>query len=339
MNAREEWLNARRAGLGGSDVAAILGLSPYRTALDVWLDKTGQAPDQKESEAMYFGTLLEDVVANEYARRSGNKVQRVKTMLAHPERPWMIGNIDRAVVAPGSRVRWEAGQLKGADGILECKTANAYVSKAWGSENDDEMPVHYVAQCMWYLGITGAPWCDLAVLIGGNRYLYKRIERDEETIAGMVAKAGAWWQAHVVDGIPPDPATGADAATLFRQDDGSSIEADADLTALICEAQQLKAEIAEREERLAGEKNPDALVSRIKARMGAASAITVGGQKVVTWKASKPTARTNWKAAASDLKAWAIENDIEGGVDDIRDIIDENTTVAEFGNRPFVIKE
>ena len=103
---RLEWLQARRAGIGGSDIGAILGLSRYRSPVDVWLDKTGQAEaDTGMSEAAYWGVELEATVAAEYAKRTGNKVQRVNQMLRHPEHDWMLANIDRAVVADGSRGR------------------------------------------------------------------------------------------------------------------------------------------------------------------------------------------------------------------------------------------
>ena len=104
---RTAWLAARRTGIGGSDISAILGLSPWRSPVHVWLDKTGQAPDEPpaNAEAMYWGKTLEDVVAREYAQRTGRRVQRVNAILRHPQHEWMLGNIDRAIVAEGSRAR------------------------------------------------------------------------------------------------------------------------------------------------------------------------------------------------------------------------------------------
>ena len=100
---RLQWLQARRAGIGGSDIGAIMGLSKWKSPVDVWIGKTGRTePDLEMSEPAYFGIELESFVATEYSKRSGNKVQRVNQSMKHPEHRWMLANIDRAVVADGS---------------------------------------------------------------------------------------------------------------------------------------------------------------------------------------------------------------------------------------------
>jgi len=107
---RETWLEYRKQGIGGSDVAAIAGLNPWRSPMAVWLEKTGQIEPQKENEAMYWGAALEDIVAQEFSKRTGLKVHRKNFMLQHPEYPFMLANIDREILDPD----------KGR-GILECK--------------------------------------------------------------------------------------------------------------------------------------------------------------------------------------------------------------------------
>lgn len=288
MNAREEWLQTRKSGLGGSDIAAILGVSPFKTAVDVFLDKTGQTPDSEMNEAMFWGTVLEDVVAKHYQDTSGARVQRVGSVIRNPERPWMLGNIDRAIVTPGSRARFDEGKLLGADGILECKTASAYKAGEWGTPDDDEaVPTHYAAQCMWYLGIAGLEWCDIAVLIGGQRYLVKRIERDEETIRGMVERAEEFWFKHVVERIAPEPKTGDDAIKLFPRDSGRSIEANPKTLELLSRAVELKQQIAALELELDGDKKKgiNGVMGELKTYMADASAITIGSETLATWKA------------------------------------------------------
>jgi len=148
-NARIEFLSARRLGIGGSDIGAIMGLSKWKSPVDVWLDKTGRIePDLEMSEPAYFGVELESFVATEYSKRSGNKVQRVNQSMKHPEHSWMLANIDRAVVADGSRARLDKdGKLAGIKGLLECKTASAYLEREW---LDESAPLAYVAQCQWY---------------------------------------------------------------------------------------------------------------------------------------------------------------------------------------------
>lgn len=94
--SRDAWLAARRSGIGGSDIAAICGLSPYQTPYDVWLDKLGQGEEvDPNSPGIYWGTVLEDVVAREYAQRTGAKVQRVNTMMRHPEADFALAKINR----------------------------------------------------------------------------------------------------------------------------------------------------------------------------------------------------------------------------------------------------
>lgn len=327
MNAvaeRAAWLAERRSGIGGSDIAAILGLSPWKTAVDVWLDKTGQREDDTvgDAEAVRWGILLEDVVAREYTERTERAIQRVNRILRHPAHEWAIGNIDRAIVAPGSRVRVadDGGTLLGADGLLEVKTASAYKAGEWGRAGDDDaVPLHYQAQVMWYLGITGQPWCDVAALIGGQRLVIRRIYRDAETIKAMLERADDFWHRHVLGGQAPEPATARDVETLFRSDNGEALEADDELLAAYNRARSAKARIAE------AEAEYDAAVERIKLALADRSALTISGQTLATWKATKPTRRTDWKAVAAALRAPD-------------DVIAAHTTETP-GSRRFLLKE
>lgn len=313
MNAREDWLSARKSGIGGSDIAAILGLSPFKSAVDVFLDKTGQVPDSEMNEAMFWGTVLEDVVAKHYQDTSGAKVQRIGDLMRHPERPWMIANIDRAIVTPGSRARFDEGKLLGADGILEVKTASAYKAGEWGTPDDeDAIPTHYAAQAMWYLGIAGLDWCDLAVLIGGQKYLVKRIERDDETIKGMAERAEEFWFKHVVERIAPEPKTGDDAIKLFPRDSGRSIEANPKTLELLSRAVELKAQISALELELDGDrkKGVNGVMGELKAYMGDASAITIGSETLCTWKAQTAQRLDTpaFKAAHPDIYAQFLKS-------------------------------
>ncbi|MCU4393357.1 YqaJ viral recombinase family nuclease [Acinetobacter parvus] len=204
---RDQFLAGRKKGIGGSDVAAILGFSPYKSPYQLWLDKTGRS-ERKESqnESAHFGNLLEDVVAKEFSRRAGVKVQRVTQQLFLEEHPWALGNIDRAVINPdiAGNVRFKDGALT-TDRLLECKTASEYMSKLFGEEGSDQVPDYYLTQCLWYLLITGCKVIDLAVLIGGNKFRMYRIERDEELIESIFKQVKAFWFNHVIADVPPDP--------------------------------------------------------------------------------------------------------------------------------------
>ena len=203
----EKFLAGRKKGIGGSDVAAILGFSPYKSPYQLWLDKTGRS-ERKESqnESAHFGNLLEDVVAKEFSRRAGVKVQRVTQQLFLEEHPWALGNIDRAVINPdiAGNVRFKDGALT-TDRLLECKTASEYMSKLFGEEGSDQVPDYYLTQCLWYLLITGCKVIDLAVLIGGNKFRMYRIERDDDLIESIFKQVKAFWFNHVIADVPPDP--------------------------------------------------------------------------------------------------------------------------------------
>lgn len=312
MTAHETFMQARQTGIGGSDIAAILGVSPFKSAVDVYLEKTGQTPDTKPNETMYWGTVLEDVVAKHYQEATSSKVQRLSRLIRHPHRPWMIGNIDRAIVTPGSRARFHAGRLQGAEGILECKTASAYKAGEWGTPSDDDaIPTHYAAQCMWYLGIAGLDWCDVAVLIGGQKYLVKRVERDDDTIRGMSERAEAFWCKHILENIPPEPKDGDDAIKLFPRDSGGSVEASPHTLDLLSRAVELKQQIAALELELDGDrkKGVNGVLGELKAYMRDAATLTVGDATLATWKAqtSQRLDTTALKAAHPDLCAQFVK--------------------------------
>lgn len=203
---RDQFLANRKKGIGGSDVAAILGFSPYKSPYQLWLDKTGRSEKKAQNESAHFGHLLEDVVAKEFSRRAGLKVQRVTQQLFLEDHPWALGNIDRAVINPeiSGNVRFKDGALT-TDQLLECKTASEYMSKLFGEEGSDQVPDYYLTQCLWYLMITGCQIIHLAVLIGGNKFRMYRIERDEDLIQSIFEQVKSFWFNHVIADVPPDP--------------------------------------------------------------------------------------------------------------------------------------
>lgn len=277
---RTEFLAARRTGIGGSDIGAILGLNHYRTPYDVFLDKT--APELQPDivgEAAYWGTTLEDVVAKEYQRRTGRKVQRVNHLLRHPEHDFAIANIDRAVIVPeiAGNVRWKNGKLT-TDRILECKTANGFASSEWGEPGTDFVPDSYLCQCQWYLGVTDTKVADLAVLIGGNDYRTFTIERDPELFADMIEAAGTFWK-NCRKGIAPDPATVQDAARKWpRHIAGKSVIVDVDIASACEQLEILNARIKSLNE------EADDLKRQIMTAFGDAEEITCQGNRLATWK-------------------------------------------------------
>jgi putative phage-type endonuclease len=186
--SREEWLQERTKGIGGSDAGIILGLNKYRTKFELWLEKTGQVnPIEVDNEAVYWGNQMEDVVAKEFERRTNKKVRRANYMFSHPEFPFIKANLDRMVV--------------GESALLECKTASAFLAKEWES---DEIPDTYLVQVQHYLGVTGKEKGYIAVLVGGNKFIWKEIERDEELINMIFEAEKHFWEFHVLGGNAPE---------------------------------------------------------------------------------------------------------------------------------------
>ncbi|MDK2824536.1 MAG: hypothetical protein PWP71_2454 [Clostridia bacterium] len=193
--AREEWLKWRMKGIGGSDVAAIAGINRWKSAVEVWLEKTGQLESSEPGEAAYWGNQLEDLVAKEFEKRTGLKVRRRNAILQHPKYPFMLANIDRDIV----------GVKEG----LECKTAGEYRKDEW---KDDKVPDEYILQVQHYMAVCGYDAWWIAVLIGGNKFQYKRIERDEEIINYLIQIEKEFWGKYVVTKELP-PVDGSQAST------------------------------------------------------------------------------------------------------------------------------
>ncbi|EAD9485836.1 hypothetical protein ALZ26_14430 [Listeria monocytogenes] len=205
---RTQWLLTRRLGIGGSDAGIIMGLNQYKTAFELWLDKTDQVlPDESAGEAAYWGNQMEEVVAKEFEKRTGKKVRRSNMMYQHPEHDFMLANVDRFVV--------------GEDAILECKTASAYLAKEWEA---DEVPATYLVQIQHYLAVTGKSKAYVAVLIGGNKFIWKEIERDDELINQIIAFELDFWETNVKGHVAP-ALDGSSAAEKYLKDRFAKSEA------------------------------------------------------------------------------------------------------------------
>lgn len=282
---RQAWLDERRTGVGGSDIAAILGLSPWATPYTVWLDKLGRGEEvDPESPPLYWGNVLEDVVAKEYQRRSGRKVQRVNRAIVHPEVKIARCNIDRAVINPdiAGNVRWKDGRLT-TDRILECKTANGFMAKFWGDEATDAVPEYYLTQCVWNAGIAQAKVCDLPVLIGGQDFRTYSIDFDGDLFADMLSEAEEFWKL-VESGVAPDPQTVEDAKHRWAR----HLDAKTEIVGVDCErAADRLHEIAAQVKALEAEKKAHQLT--IMAAMEDAEIANHAGRKLATWKTQEAT--------------------------------------------------
>lgn len=220
---RDQWLQVRKGGIGSSDAAAAVGLNPYQSQLELWMEKTGRAPVAPPGDGgaddlspMYWGSLLEPIVAAHYTRRTGHKVRRINAVLQHPEHPWMLANIDREVLgAPDVQ-------------LLECKTAGIQGAWLWR----DGVPEYVQLQVQHQLAVTGKQAADVAVLLGGQELQIFRVERDEELIAQLITLEREFWGYVERDQEPPaDGSESADRAlrVLYPRDSGATLNFQHDL--------------------------------------------------------------------------------------------------------------
>jgi len=284
VQARIDWLKQRQSGIGGSDIAAICGLNPFKTPLQVWQSKINPVVDEEISEPAYWGTTLENVVAQEYAKRTGRKVQRINQILHHPHLPYCLANIDRAVVNTdmAGRVFWKDDRLT-TNRILECKTANGFAAKKWGESGSDYVPDEYLVQCMWYMGITGADICDLAVLIGGQDFRIYTIQKDTLLLDDLYSTASDFWKL-VETHTEPDPLTYAECTKKWANSDSSLIvQASESLVDDLEKIQNIKAQVKELETQ------EDALKANVLMALENAETLTYQGIKVATCKTQNRT--------------------------------------------------
>lgn len=265
---RIQWLQARTKGLGGSDAATVLGFNNYKTPYALWLEKTGrvQPEDISDKEAVYWGNVLEDVVAAEYAKRHPEQtVRRKNAMLISKERPWQFANVDRVIT-----------DEQGRRGILEIKTAGTFRADDWL----EGIPNYYLPQPIHYLAVTGYEFFSVAVLIGGQHYKEFTYEREEDDIALINEQEAAFWSLVVNDEQPALQAS--DSSTLFEQYPQAGDEyvqmLDDDLPELLA-YQQVSAKI----KRLTDNKN--ALAAQLKDMIGSSKGIITPTQKI-TWSRS-----------------------------------------------------
>lgn len=261
----------RRKSIGGSDAAAAVNLSPWCSPYRLWLEKRGEREpdDLSDKDFIHFGNVLEDVVATEHMRRSGQRVARVNRQLVHPDHPWMTASIDRRIV----------GLREG----LECKTASVWNADEWG-DRDDQVPLHYLIQCTHYLAVTGWDAWNVAVLIGGNDFRRFRIPRDEEFIEDLIKRESEFWQ-RVLSGDPPDLVSLDDAYMRWPKDYGNPIVASPNARRAYDRWMKLRDEADEIEDKIKAEK----LI--VQAWMGDHSTLldVDGKTRLCTWKAQKTT--------------------------------------------------
>lgn len=273
---RQAWLEQRRAGIGGSDVAAMLGLSKWKSPYQLYLDKRGELPETEDNEAMYWGRELEPVIRKRYELESGLTVICDEGIVQHRDYPFMLANLD--------------GRIEECETILEIKTART--GDGWGEVGTAEIPIAYSLQVQWYMLITGYGVADVAVLVGGSDFRLYRVEKDLELHILLIDAAIEFWQ-RVQDGNPPDVITYDDAVERYGK---AEAKGDAWATEEVYLAyenlQNIKRAVKQLEEAEAENK---AVICKF---MGDQydTILDPEGKPLVTWKLAKGSSRFDGKA-------------------------------------------
>jgi putative phage-type endonuclease len=281
-STRDEWLAARRSGIGGSDAAAVLGLSRWLSPLDVYLAKIGEGGDPEDTPAMYWGRRLERVILEAYVEQTGVAVDAptgVYRMLRSTERPWQLYSPDGIA----------------DDRLIEIKTTRT--SEGWGEPGTDDVPDDYAIQVQHGMAVTGLQRCDVAVLIGGSDFRVYTVERDDKLIADLIAAEAAFW-ARVERRDPPPPRTYTEAQRLWGRASPPRVpvyatdEAEAAYRELLSVRDQL-AELERRKEEL------QAILCAEMADRGD-TLIGASGQPIATWTVVKPRESFDARTFATD---------------------------------------
>lgn len=277
----EAWLQERRTGIGGSDAAPILGLSKWKTPLDVWREKRGLSEGTPDNPAMAWGRTLEPVVREWYARVTGRDVSVPASVLRHPEHPWMLATLDGLA----------------GDRLLEIKTART--SAFWGEPGTDQIPRHYLLQVQHYLCVTGLPVADVAVLFSGQDACIYEVPSDPELQALIVEAEAEFWRM-VVEGVQPEPISYADACARWgKAKVGGEVVAGYAEQEFVQMLRDVRSQIKALEER---ESDLQLEICKALADRGD-TLVAPTGEVLCTWKATKDSRTTDWKGLCAALGA------------------------------------
>jgi len=259
-------LQDRRTFIGGSDAPVIMGISPWKTPYQLWLEKTGQAPeaDLSEIERVQWGIKLEDLVAREFVARTGMKVRRVNQRQRHKAKQHFVAQIDRRIVGGG---------------ILECKTTDGARKSDW----DDGVPDHYLVQVQHQMMVTGESFAYVAVLFGGNTFQFYKVERDNDLIQNMEVILDNFWSL-VQTKTPPEPSSTEEARQMWRKPSADVVIGGDDEKSILKDLLEVKDQI----EALKGKQDELELALQMKLQ-DLGDTLSIAGIQVVSWKTQSRT--------------------------------------------------
>lgn len=300
--------------IGGSDAAAALGLSPWKSPMELWLEKTGKSSAIVATEAMRWGVALEDVVAKHFEEEHKVKVWKTTKVITDGV---LAASIDRFVTPSQHEHHISKNRILARE-LLEVKTARS--GDGWGNAGTDEIPLYYQCQVQQYLGITRCELAHIALLVGGSSYLEYLVKPDVESFGRMKDAIEKWWRDYVVSEEPPDPRCADDVEKLFPGKIDMARVASLDVDVAIRKMIEIKASIAEMEADY--ERNKTLVCSE----MGENTLLTrPDGTPLVTWRHAKGKPQTDWNAVLKELPNY-------------KEVVAKNT-VSGNGYRQFLIKD
>ena len=274
-----EWFALRKEGITATEVSVIAGLNPYKTPYQLWAEKLGKYEPEPAGAAAQRGIILEDAVATFYEMETGRKLKRSNGIVRMKQIPWVMASLDRTVV--------------GEPGLVEIKTS---ASPRWSMY---PVPPEVVAQVQWQMWIMDAPWCDIAVLLGGLVFRIERVKADWKYQAELFGKAQEFMEMIASD--TPPPLTGQDAkalALVTPQESEEWAQADASIERLASLYSERSYELKLLEQEV------DNLAIGLKDAIGAKQGI-VGSGWQATWKQSKPRHTVDYKLLLEAIKPAA----------------------------------
>lgn len=308
-----DWLETRKQGISGTEISAIVGLNPWSSSYDVWLDKTGQSEPFEPNEAMEWGTILEPLIAQKLCDKTG------KRFILNGPQCWQDMKHELRVCTPdGFFEDPEAGEIK---------TASAYVRNKWGDPGSDDIPDQYFIQCQWNLATIGAEVMHVPVLFGGQNLLLYRVEADKDFQDMLYESALGWWEHHIIKGNEPEmiwsPSVDQWLKSHFSHRNHVMIPASVQAIESGMRLNEIDDEIKALEE------EANNLKAFVQKEIGDNDGVEWGKGKTrskMTWKKSKDGTSTSWKAVVEHCKA--------NGLVPTDEIISENT-VEKPGSRSF----
>jgi putative phage-type endonuclease len=264
----------RESGIGASECAIVLGISPYCTPYELWLQKTGRReidPILNESK-LRLRNAHEQTIADEYANQKGLKLRKSNLTKFHKKYPHMLCHLDRVII----------GQRK----IVECKTSTSWMKSVWGEVGTDHVPMDYIAQVQHQYACTNYDEADIAVLIDIDDFRIYPIQRDESIIKSIEERIDHFWRYHILEDNPPEPTNRQDIKLMYPINNGTFIQADNDVLKIIDEINQAKLVIKSTEQ-VQSEKE-----IKLLDIIGNADGIKINDEVLVTYLADKNGKKT-----------------------------------------------